>query len=189
MQGDDTLEQALETVERRLDEAAKAATAVTRELRKARAAARVGQLRDLRRLVSAAETAADQLAAATARAGEGFDFDDQSYLASGDYAKELLATAAAARRGNVRGGRAAAVLPVAGTGPAGRRGRRGRPGPGPAGCVRPCWSPRCGGAAAGSPVQARAVPRQPVRGLPAGPGAGKGRRPARSSGWSTCGRC
>lgn len=96
MQGDDTLEQALETVERRLDEAAKAATAVTRELRKARAAARVGQLRDLRRLVSAAETAADELAAATARAREGFDVDDQSYLASGDYAKELLATAAAA---------------------------------------------------------------------------------------------
>ena len=96
MQGDDTLEQALETVERRLDEAAKAATAVTRELRKARAAARVGQLRDLRRLVSAAETAADELAAATARAREGFDFDDQSYLASGGYTKELLATAAAA---------------------------------------------------------------------------------------------
>lgn len=96
MQGEDTLEQALETAERRLDEAAKAAAAVTRELRKARAAARVGHLRDLRRLVSAAETAADELAAATARAREGFDFDDQSYLASGDYAKELLATAAAA---------------------------------------------------------------------------------------------
>src|SRR5690348_12276842 len=83
-------------MERRLDEAAKAATAVTRELRKARAAARVGQLRDLRRLVSAAEAAADELAAATARAKEGFAFDDQSYLASGVYAKELLATAAAA---------------------------------------------------------------------------------------------
>lgn len=96
MQGDDTLEQALETVERRLDEAAKAAMAATRELRKARAAARVGQLRDLRRLVSAAETAADELATATARAREGFDFEDQSYLASGEYAKELLATAAAA---------------------------------------------------------------------------------------------
>jgi len=96
VQGDDTLEQALGTVERRLDEAAKAATAVTRELRKARAAARVGQLRDLRRLVSAAEAAADELAAATARAKEGFDFDDQSYLASGEYAKELLETAAAA---------------------------------------------------------------------------------------------
>jgi hypothetical protein len=96
VQGDDTLEQALVTAERRLEEATKAAAAVTRELRKARAAARVGQLRDLRRFVAAAGTAADELGAATARAREGFDFDDQSYLASGEYAKELLATAAAA---------------------------------------------------------------------------------------------
>jgi len=91
--GDETLEQMLEKAERRLDEAVKAAAAVTRELRKARAAARLGQLRDLRRLVSVAERTAGELSDAARRAGEGLGFDEQAYLASGAYAKELLAAA------------------------------------------------------------------------------------------------
>ena len=96
MERDETLEGLLETAEGRLDEAVRAAAAVTRELRKARAAARLGQLRELRRLVSAAERTASELADAARRAGQGLGFDEQAYLASGGYAKELLATAAAA---------------------------------------------------------------------------------------------
>ncbi len=96
MQGDETLEETLSTMERRLDEAVRAAAAVTRDLRKARAAARLGQLRDLRRLVSSAGTAASRLTGVTELAGEGLEFDEQEYLASGAYAKEVLAVAAAA---------------------------------------------------------------------------------------------
>jgi hypothetical protein len=93
---DGTLEETLEVAERRLDDAVKAAAAAIRELRKARAAARFGQLRDLRRLLSSARTAASELAEASSRAADGFGFDEQAYLASGAYAKEVLATAAAA---------------------------------------------------------------------------------------------
>ena len=96
MHQDGTLEETLEVTERRLDDAVKAAAAATRELRKARAAARLGQLRDLRRLLSSARTAASELAEASDRAAKGFGFDEQAYLASGAYAKEVLATAAAA---------------------------------------------------------------------------------------------
>jgi hypothetical protein len=74
--------------------ALKSAASVTRELRKAKAAAACGQVRELRRALDVAAETADDLAAALREVRASFDFDETSYLADGDYAKELLAAAA-----------------------------------------------------------------------------------------------
>jgi hypothetical protein len=72
----------------------RSAGALTRELRKARAAAASGQVRELRRALDAAATLAAELSAEIGDVSASFDIDETSYLASGDYAKELLAAAA-----------------------------------------------------------------------------------------------
>jgi hypothetical protein len=72
----------------------RSAGALTRELRKARAAAASGQVRELRRALDAAATLAAELSAEIGDVSAAFDIDETSYLASGDYAKELLAAAA-----------------------------------------------------------------------------------------------
>lgn len=90
------VEQTLAATERAVDGALKAAAAATRELRKARSGAKNGQVRDLRRALQAAETAAATLAEEARAARAGFDLDEQEYLASGGYTKELLAAATAA---------------------------------------------------------------------------------------------
>jgi hypothetical protein len=64
-------------------------------LKKALAAARTGQIRDLRKALAGAGTAAASLAADTGALGSGLDLDEQEYLASGGYVKELLAAAEA----------------------------------------------------------------------------------------------
>lgn len=89
------LEAALAATEERVDAALKATAAVTRELKKAKAGAQRGQLRDLRRALSAAAGLADDAAKAAAGAGSSFDFDEQEHLRSGSYARELLEEAAA----------------------------------------------------------------------------------------------
>jgi len=89
------LEPALVATEERVDAALKAAAAVTRELKKAKTGAERGQLRDLRRALSAATTLAEDAAEAAEAAGSSFDFDEQEHLESGAYAQELLDTAAA----------------------------------------------------------------------------------------------
>jgi hypothetical protein len=89
----DTFEAALVVTERGVDAALKTVAAASRELRKARLGAKNGQVRDLRKALSAAESATAALAAETRAARAGFDFDDQQYLASGGYVKELLAAA------------------------------------------------------------------------------------------------
>lgn len=91
----DTLEGTLAATERAVDSALKAATAVTRELRKARAGARSGQVRDLRKALQAVESAAAGLVEEARTLRDGFDLDEQDYLASGAYTKELLAAATA----------------------------------------------------------------------------------------------
>jgi hypothetical protein len=83
------------TTEREVDAALRSANATVRELKRALAAARTGQVRDLRRALSAARTAAAGLADETRTLDDGFDFDEQAHLASGDYLKELLAEAEA----------------------------------------------------------------------------------------------
>jgi len=91
----DGLEAALEATEEQVDAALKASAAVTRELKKAKAGAGRGQLRELRRaLGNAASLAAEAIRAAEA-AQVSFAFDEKDHLESGAYGKELLEAAAA----------------------------------------------------------------------------------------------
>lgn len=89
------LESALEATEERVDAALKANAAVTRELKKAKSGAKNGQLRELRRALSAAAVLAGDAARTTEGARASFDFDEQEYLESGSYGQELLEAAAA----------------------------------------------------------------------------------------------
>jgi hypothetical protein len=89
------MEAALQATEQALEEALRGANTALRELKRAAAAARSGQVRDLRKALSAARAAADGLAAGTQAVEGAFDFDDRDYLASGGYVKELLAEASA----------------------------------------------------------------------------------------------
>ncbi|MEU0156308.1 (2Fe-2S)-binding protein [Micromonospora fulviviridis] len=92
---DAPMEAALVATEREIDAALRSATATVRELKRALGAARTGQVRDLRKALSAAQVAAGTLAGDTTTLADGFDFDEQSYLSSGAYVKELLAEAEA----------------------------------------------------------------------------------------------
>jgi hypothetical protein len=93
--GAGTLEETLAATERAVDGALKSAAAVTRELRKALAGARNGQVRDARKALAGAQSAAAGLVEETRALSDGFDTDEQEYLASGGYVKELLAAAEA----------------------------------------------------------------------------------------------
>jgi hypothetical protein len=90
---DATLEGALAAAERSIDEALRSANAAVGALKRAKAAARTGQVRDLRKALEAAVQLAEGLTAKAASAASGFTFDDQAYLASGGYVNELLALA------------------------------------------------------------------------------------------------
>jgi hypothetical protein len=92
----DTFEAALTTSERGIDAALRSVAAASRELRKARVGAKNGQVKDLRKALAAAEAAALALAEETRAVRTGFDFNEQEYLASGGYVKELLAVAGGA---------------------------------------------------------------------------------------------
>ncbi len=89
------MEAALAATERNVDAALRGATALVRELKRALGAARSGQVRDLRKSLVAARDAADTLAGDARGLADGFDFDEQAYLSSGGYVKELLAEAEA----------------------------------------------------------------------------------------------
>lgn len=93
--GSDSFEAMLTAAERDIDAALRGANATVRELKKALAAARTGQIRDLRKALAAAETAAAALAGDTATLVGALDLDEQEYLSSGGYVKELLAAAEA----------------------------------------------------------------------------------------------
>ncbi len=88
------LESALAAVQSGAEAALRAAAGVTGQLRKARGAAASGQVRDLRRALDAAAAQAASLAAAASELRAQYDFDEAAFLASGGYAKELLAAAA-----------------------------------------------------------------------------------------------
>lgn len=92
----ETFEATFAATEKAVEGALKAAAAATRELRKARAGAKQGQVRDVRKALAAAEAAAAELAGQARAAQAGFDPNEQEYLAAGGYTKELLAAAAAA---------------------------------------------------------------------------------------------
>lgn len=89
------LEAALEATEERVDAALRATLALMRELKKAKTGAERGQLRELRRALSAAAVLAGDAARAADGGAASFDFDEQEHLASGSYTQELLEAAAA----------------------------------------------------------------------------------------------
>jgi multidrug efflux pump subunit AcrA (membrane-fusion protein) len=90
-----TLEATLASTEREVEAALRTATATVRDLKRALAAARTGQVRDLRKALAAARVTAAGLADGSRVLDDGFEFDEQNYLSSGAYVKELLAAAEA----------------------------------------------------------------------------------------------
>lgn len=88
-----TFEQALVAVEADAEVAVKVAAAVTRELKRAKAAAATGSIRDLRRALAAAEGQSAELAERATALRAEYDVDESALLASGDYTKELIAAA------------------------------------------------------------------------------------------------
>ncbi|MGE0822190.1 MAG: hypothetical protein AB7G75_01585 [Candidatus Binatia bacterium] len=89
-----SLEQALSKTEADADAVCKAATAVLRSLKKFRAAAQVGNLRDLQKTLEAAGQAISDLEKQFEAAKAGWTFDEETYLANGAFVSEVLATAA-----------------------------------------------------------------------------------------------
>jgi hypothetical protein len=71
----------------------RAASAVTATLKRFRGAAQVGNLRDLRAAISAADQALATLRQQFANARDGWDFDEEVYFADGSFAAELVETA------------------------------------------------------------------------------------------------
>lgn len=88
------LEAALAATQNDAESVLKASSALSRELKKAHSCAVTGQVRDLRRALDAAVVLSAELAEATRDARQAFEVDESAYLASGVYAKELLALAA-----------------------------------------------------------------------------------------------
>lgn len=88
------VETALNQTAEQVEQALRSAAAVTRELRKARAGAAAGQLRDLRRALASASALAAELSASARDAEQSLALDEQQELSSGAYARELLAAAA-----------------------------------------------------------------------------------------------
>lgn len=81
--------------EREVDSVLRTANVAVRELKRALAAARTGQVRDLRKALASAQTATSGVADGTRTLAGSLDFDEQAYLSSGAYVKELLAEAEA----------------------------------------------------------------------------------------------
>jgi hypothetical protein len=87
------IETALAAAEGQAEAALRTAATATTQLRKARSAARAGQVRDLRRALSAAGSLAAELAEDVRALRDAVDIDEQAYMSSGEYTKELLAAA------------------------------------------------------------------------------------------------
>ena len=92
-----SLEEALAKTDADADAALKAASAAIRSLKKFRAAASSGDLRELRRAMDTAEQSIIALRQQFANAKEGWDFDEEAYLTGGDFTRELLETARKSR--------------------------------------------------------------------------------------------
>lgn len=90
------LESALAGAERELDAAGRALAVLARELKRSRAAAAAGRVKDLRRGLGSAATLAGELVEQVRGVGAAYDVDETELLAGGAYAKELQAVAAAA---------------------------------------------------------------------------------------------
>ena len=88
-----TLEHALVQVERATETALDATAQLTRTLRRLRAAAQGGNLRDLRTSLTAVTQAADRARERARDAAASWTFDEGTYFESGDFTRELLAAA------------------------------------------------------------------------------------------------
>lgn len=88
-----SLEEALAKTEAEADTACKAATAALRSLKKFRAAAQVGNLRDLQKALETAEQSIADLKRQFTTAKAGWNFDEETYLSTGAFVSEVLATA------------------------------------------------------------------------------------------------
>src|SRR5262249_3398299 len=89
-----SLEQALAKTEAEADAACKAATTALRSLKTFRAAAQVGDLRELQKTIEAVGQVLADLEQQFAKAKAGWDFDEDAYLSDGAFVTEVLATAA-----------------------------------------------------------------------------------------------
>jgi hypothetical protein len=87
------LEGALARVDRAVETSSKAVASLARELKRARAAAASGQMRELRRALDAVQAMASDVVKRVGTAVAAYDVDEVDMLASGAYAKELLAAA------------------------------------------------------------------------------------------------
>ncbi len=87
------LEEALRSVELGAEAAIRAMAAATKEAKRAKSAAAVGQVRELQQALESSARLADQAAEALDDLRGGWRFDVGAWFASGDYTKELLATA------------------------------------------------------------------------------------------------
>jgi hypothetical protein len=91
---DGSLEQALGDLEAHAESTVKALTAAAKAAKRVKSAAASGLLRDIAQGIDAAARLADEAAGAAADLRSRWSFDAQGHLASGDYTKELLASAA-----------------------------------------------------------------------------------------------
>jgi hypothetical protein len=88
-----SLEKALAKTEAAAEGVLRAASAVTSALKRFRGAAHVGNMRDLRTAIAAADQALVALRQQFANARDGWDFDEEAYFEDGSFAAELLETA------------------------------------------------------------------------------------------------
>ncbi|MHB8451783.1 MAG: hypothetical protein ACYDAQ_15255 [Mycobacteriales bacterium] len=91
-----TFEEALQVLERDVDAALRSLGAAVKVVKRAKSAAAVGQVRELQQALENSARLADQAAAAVADMRVAWRFDVGEWFASGEYGKELLATAAEA---------------------------------------------------------------------------------------------
>jgi len=87
------MEQALGKAEADADAALQAAATVTRWLRRVRSAARNGDTKALRSGLDSAQSSLQRLDEQVANSKEGWDFDDETYIESGRYLRELVEAA------------------------------------------------------------------------------------------------
>ena len=95
-QGIAGLEAALTRTESQVEAAARVVASLGRELRKARAVAAAGQVRDMRKTLDTIRFVAAEVVEQVDAAVASYDVDEAELLSSGAYAKELLAAAEAA---------------------------------------------------------------------------------------------
>ncbi|MEJ7811196.1 MAG: hypothetical protein WKG32_12355 [Gemmatimonadaceae bacterium] len=88
-----SLEQALTRTDADAEAALKAANAAVRALKRFRAAAHTGDLRELQKALETAEQTISALAQQFANAKQGWDFDVGTYLSGADFPQEILQTA------------------------------------------------------------------------------------------------